>query len=152
MNEKTNKQTKKAKQKTNKGNMVRWGRKKERAKEMHLNDDTLGLVLEVEGLGEKVNIGLGAGVDSVEGITNGDEPGGGAHIDDDALLLLHHPGEDELGHLGEGDDIDVDELVNDRVLDLVKVLGVGVAHTDVVNLIHRITEKRKEGTSSGAWR
>jgi len=42
---------------------------KENAKKNHLNDDALGLVLEVQGLGKEINIGLGARVNCVQRVT-----------------------------------------------------------------------------------
>ena len=102
-----------------------------------LDNDALGLVLEVEGLGEEVNIGLGARVDRVEGVADGDETGSGAHIDNDALLLLGHAGEDDLGELGKGNHVDVDELVDGRVVKLVKVLGVVITDAHIVDLISK---------------
>ena len=43
---------------------------KENAKKKnHLNDDALGLELKVQGLGEEINVGLGARVNCVQRVT-----------------------------------------------------------------------------------
>ena len=46
----------------------------------------------------------------------------------------HHAGEDHAGHLVEGADVDVDEAVDERIVDLVQVRRMVVADADVVDL------------------
>jgi len=67
-------------------------------------------------------------------LTNGNETGGGSNVDNDSLLLLNHLGEHHLGELGECDNVDVDELINQGIIELVQKLGVRVAGPDVVHL------------------
>jgi len=66
--------------------------------------------------------------------TNGNEASGRSNVHNDSLLLLNHLGEHQLGELGEGHHIDVDELINQGIVELVQKLGVGVAGSDIVHL------------------
>ena len=98
---------------------------------LDLHADALALVLGVERLREKLDEGLGARVEGEQG--RGVTGGGGGEVDDGALLLGHHGGQDEAGHVQGGGDVELDEGVDLVFGELVEVHGEVVALPDVID-------------------
>ena len=59
---------------------------------------------------------------------------------------LYHARQHDPGHLGQCAHVDVEDTLHQRVADLVQVLGVVVAHTDVVDLCPSPRQEKKKST------
>lgn len=97
-----------------------------------LEENALRVVLGVHAGGPVVQVGLGGSIDAEQG-AGGSHTGARGDAQNKTALLIDHVGQNRARDEHGGLNVDANQVTNEAIFNGIKVLGVGVANTNVVD-------------------